>query len=392
MEFELDPDLYLALDDVDDPYPMWAEGRRSCPVQRAGGALGRETYVVHRRADVEAVLRDADTFSSRVNDDTMGPIMGRTILAMDGDEHRRHRDLVARAFRASSLQRWADEVINPSVHGLLDQIAPQGEADLVAELTARFPVQVIGAILGVPVDDFDRFQDWADGITMGPRDLRRSKAASRAMTDYLEPIVAERRANPTGDLLSELVTAEVDGHRLDDDHLYGFLRLLLPAGAETTYRMLGNCLAALLTHPEALAEVTADRSLLPAAIEETLRWETSVTVVNRETTDAVELAGCPLPKGTFILAVTGSANRDEACYDDPDTWDLHRPPRPHVAFGTGRHQCLGMHLARLELRLALDAILDRLPNLRLDPAYPPPQIKGLPFRSPPVLHVVFDGG
>src|SRR5436309_1700806 len=150
MKMDVDPDLYLILDDIDDPYPMWAEGRRNCPVQHAPGALGRDTYVLHRRADVEAVLRDGDTFSSRVNDDTMGPIMGRTILAMDGAEHRRHRDLVARAFRASSLQRWADEVINPSVHGLLDQIAPQGEADLVAELTARFPVQVIAAILGVP--------------------------------------------------------------------------------------------------------------------------------------------------------------------------------------------------------------------------------------------------
>src|SRR5205823_8237489 len=142
--------------------------------------------------------------------------------------------------------------------------------------------------------------------------------------------------------------------------------------------------AALLTHPDALAEVAADRRLVPPVIEETLRWETSVTIVNRETTDATELAGCPMPKGTFILAVTGSANRDESYYDDPDAWDLHRPAQPHLAFGTGRHQCLGMHLARLELRLALDAILDRLPNLRTDPAYPPLQIKGLPFRSPPV--------
>src|SRR5207249_3368070 len=192
---------------------------------------------------------------------------------------------VARAFRASALERWADEVIAPTVHALLDDIAPKGQADLVPDLTACFPVQVIAAILGVPVDDYDCFQVWADEITLGPRSPARSKAASRAMTEYLEPIVAERRRHPADDLLSDLVTAEVDGQRLDDDHLYGFLRLLLPAGAETTYRMMGNCLAALLTHPEALAEVTADRSLLPAAIEETLRWETSVTVVNRETTD-----------------------------------------------------------------------------------------------------------
>jgi cytochrome P450 len=382
--------LYTALDDVADPYPMWAEGRRTQPVQKTAGAKGQDLYVVHCRAENEAVLRDSGTYSSRINDDTMGPYMGRTILAMDGDEHRRHRDLVARAFRASSLERWGDELIAPTVHALLDDIAPKGSADLVPELTARFPVQVIAAIMGVPVDDYDRFQDWADEITLGPRDPKRSRAASKAMTAYLEPIVAERRRQPVDDLLSELVTAEVDGHRLDDDHLYGFLRLLLPAGAETTYSMFGNCLVALLTHPDVLAEVTADRSLIPAVIEETLRWETSVTMTNRETTGNAELGGCPMPQGAVVLVLTGSANRDEAYYESPDRWDPHRPPKPHLAFGTGHHQCLGMHLARMELRVGLEAVLDRLPNLRCDPAYPPPEIRGLPFRSPPALHVVFD--
>jgi len=382
--------LYSALDDVPDPYPMWADGRRAQPVQRTLGALREEMYIIHRRADVEAVLRDGDTFSSRINDDTMGPFMGRTILAMDGDEHRSYRNLVASAFRASALQRWADEVISPMVNGLLDEIAPNGKADLVADLTARFPVQVIAAIIGVPLEDFDQFQVWADEINFGPRDPKRSKRASDAMTSYLEPIVADRRENPCGDLLSELVTAELDGHRLDDDHLYGFLRLLLPAGAETTFRMFGNSLVGLLTHPGVLAEVTTDRSLLPAVIEETLRWETSVTMVNREATKDTEVGGCPIPRGAGILALVGSANRDEASYDDPDAWNPHRPAKPHVAFGTGHHQCLGMHLARLELRIGLDAVLTRLPNLRLDPAGPPPQIKGLPFRSPPALHVLFD--
>lgn len=385
-------ELYTALDDVDDPYPMWAEGRRTQPVQHTVGnrPKDQDLYIVHRWDDVQTVLRDGETFSSRINDDTMGPFMGRTILAMDGDEHRAYRNLVASAFRASSLQRWGDEVIGPSVDALLDQIAPKGKADLVHDLTARFPVQVIAAIIGVPLEDYDQFQVWADEINFGPRDPKRSKAASDAMTAYLEPIVAERRQHPCGDLLSDLVTAEVDGHTLDDDHLYGFLRLLIPAGAETTFRMFGNSLVALLTHPDALAEVTADRSLLPAVIEETLRWETSVTMVNRETTKDIQVGGCPVPKGAGILALVGSANRDESHYEQADEWDLHRPPAPHMAFGTGIHQCLGMHLARLELRIGLDAVLDRLPNLRVDPAFPPPDIRGLPFRSPPVLHVLFD--
>jgi cytochrome P450 len=273
---------------------------------------------------------------------------------------------------------------------LLDEIAPKGGADLVHDLTARFPVQVIAAIIGVPLEDYDQFQVWADEINFGPRDPKRSKAASRAMTAYLEPIVAERRQSPRGDLLSDLVTVEVDGHTLDDDHFYGFLRLLIPAGAETTFRMFGNALVALLTHPDLLAEVTADRSLLPAVIEETLRWETSVTMVNREATRDVEVDGCPIPKGAGILALVGSSNRDESHYENPDEWDPHRAPKPHMAFGTGIHQCLGMHLARLELRVGLDAVLTRLPNLRADPAFPPPDIRGLPFRSPPALHVLFD--
>ncbi|MBV8983370.1 MAG: cytochrome P450, partial [Acidimicrobiia bacterium] len=246
------------------------------------------------------------------------------------------------------------------------------------------------AIIGAPLEDYDEFQIWADDINLGPRDPKRSKAASDAITAYLEPIVAARRAEPTDDLLSELLTAEVDGHTLDDDHLYGFLRLLIPAGAETTFRMFGNSLVGLLTHEDLLAEVTADRTLIPAVIEETLRWETAVTMVNREATKDTVVDGCPIPKGAGVLALVGSANRDDAHYDDPDEWDPHRPPKPHVAFGTGIHQCLGMHLARLELRIGLNAVLDRLPNLRLDPAFPPPAIKGLPFRSPPALHVVFE--
>ena len=125
-------------------------------------------------------------------------------------------------------------------------------------------------------------------------------------------------------------------------------------------------------------------------IEETLRWETSVTMVNREATKDVDVDGCPIPKGAGILALVGSANRDEAHYERPDEWNPHRDAKPHMAFGTGIHQCLGMHLARLELRIGLNAVLTRLPNLRLDPGSPPPEIKGLPFRSPPELHVLFD--
>jgi len=316
--------------------------------------------------------------------------MGTVILAMDGDEHRRYRNLVARAFRPSALERWEDELIAPTVHRLIDAIVDSGRSDLVADVTSRYPVQVIAGVLGVPTDDYELFQRWGLEISMGPDDYEVSMAASAAMREYLTPIVEDRKLNPGDDLVSDIVTAEIDGVRLSDEHIYGFLRLLLPAGAETTFRALGNCLLALLTHTDVLDRVTADRSLLDAVIEETLRWETSVTMVNRETAGPVEVAGVSIPAGVSVVCATGSANHDEARYDNGEAWDLDRPPQPHLAFGTGRHQCLGMHLARLELRIGLTALLDRLPGLRLDPDGGPVAVEGLAFRSPPQLPVLFD--
>jgi cytochrome P450 len=215
-------------------------------------------------------------------------------------------------------------------------------------------------------------------------------AAAQAMRDYLAPLVEARRAEPTGDFLSDLVHAEVDGERLTDEKLYGFLRLLLPAGAETTFRAMGNALTALLTVPGLMERVQADRDLLPAVVEETLRWETSVTQVSRVATRDTEIAGCPVPAGAVLNVLTGSANHDEARYPDPEAFDPTRPPQNHMTFGTGQHQCLGMHLARMELRVGLGVILDRLPGLRLDPDAPPPVIEGLAFRGPNALHVRFD--
>lgn len=382
----------MSIIDEPDPYALWAGARATCPVGKVADGDAREVWWVTRWDDVELVLRDGDTFSSRINDETMGPVMGTTLVAMDGAEHRRYRDLVARAFRPSAVERWGEELIRPTTVALLERIRarPDRRADLVADLTKRYPVQIIAAILGVPVEDHERFQEWAEGINHGPTDLSKSVPASKAMTEYLRPIVESRRAEPTGDLLSDLVTAEVDGHTLDEAHLYGFLRLLLPAGAETTYRMLGSLLHSLLTHPSALDDVRADRTLIPAAIEETLRFETSVTIVNREPLRDADVGGCVIPAGVSLLVATGSANHDESRYERADEWDVHRPPAPHLAFGTGRHQCLGMHLARLELRVALEEVLDRLPGLRVDPTDPPPPVTGFAFRSPARLPVVFD--
>jgi cytochrome P450 len=377
--------------DGGDIYGFWAVCRRDDPVMAIEG-LGMEMRMVTRFADVDEILRDAERFPSRINADTMGPVMGTVILAMDGDEHRRHRNLVARAFRPSALARWEDELISPTIHRLIDTVVDSGRSELVADVVSRFPVQVIAGVLGVPTEDYELFQRWGLEISKGPEDYDVSKTASQAMREYLTPIVEHRKIHPGDDLVSDIVTAEIDGERLSDEHIYGFLRLLLPAGAETTFRALGNCLVALLSRPSVLAQVRQDHSLLDTVIEETLRWETSVTMVNRETACPVELAGVTVPAGVSVVVATGSANHDETRYDKAEEWDYERPPAPHLAFGTGRHQCLGMHLARLELRVGLAAILDRLPGLRLDPSGPPPEIEGLAFRSPPRLDVLFDTG
>ncbi len=374
------------------PYGMWERARSECPVIRHESSAfdHRPNYQITRFDDCEKVLRDWETFSSSINGEQIGQYMGELILAMNGKEHRQYRNLVAKAFRASVLERWDAELVAPVVNELLDRIAPLGRADLVRDLTTKYPVQVICGIVGVPLADHEQFHRWAEEINTGPLHPDVGMAASRAMRAYLEPIVEDRRRNPGGDLISELVTAEIDGERLTDEKIYGFLRLLLPAGAETTFRVLGNCLTALLTHTDVMARVRDDRDLIPAVIEETLRWETSVTMVSRVTTHDVEVAGCPIPGGSPVNVVTASANHDEDRWPDADEWRIDREPKPHLAFGTGPHQCLGMHLARLELRVALNAVLDRLPNLRLDPDRPAPSIQGLAFRGPAALDVLFD--
>jgi len=381
------------VEDDSDIYDYWAECRRDQPVGRFGGP-GSDIWLVTKYADVERVLRDPTRFSSRVNADTMGPVMGTVILAMDGEEHRHYRNLVAHAFRPSALARWESELIAPTIHRIIDGLDGRRRADLVVEITSRFPVQVIAGVLGVPSEDHERFHRWALDMNQGPDNYPVSIAASTAMREYLTPIVEDRKTNPTDDLVSDIVNAEVDGERLDDEHIYGFLRLLLPAGAETTFAAMGSCLFALLSRPDVLERVRDDPTLLDAVVEETLRWETSVTMVNRETTCPVEIDGVTVPEGVSLVCATGSANRDESRYGHPERWDLDRHEPPHIAFGTGRHQCLGMHLARMELRIGLGALLQRLPGLRFDDAASgdggPVRIEGLAFRSPPRLPVVFD--
>ncbi len=203
------------------PYAMWARGRETDQVIRFDGYVADDqpSFHVTRYADAERVLRDWETFSSSINGEIIGRYMGDLILAMNGKEHRQYRNLVAHAFRASVLDRWDAQLVRPVIDELLDEVAPLGRADLVASVTSRYPVQVICGIVGVPLEDHAQFARWAEEINMGPLHPERGMAASVGMRDYLAPLVAARRVEPTGDLLRELVHAEVDGaasHRRED--------------------------------------------------------------------------------------------------------------------------------------------------------------------------------
>jgi cytochrome P450 len=244
--------------------------------------------------------------------------------------------------------------------------------------------------LGLPREDYPQFQRWSISLLSFVINPERSLAASHALREYFAPILAARRVEPREDLITGLANAEIDGERLSDEEIFSFLRLLLPAGVETTYRALGNMLFGLLSDPAQLKALRADRSLLPQAIEEAVRWEPPLLTITRVATRDTELGGVAIPAGSAVMPMLGAANRQDERFDNPNRFDIFRQPRSHIGFGHGVHVCLGMHLARLEMRVAVNLLLDRLPNVRFDPAGDDPHIRGQVFRSPTSLPVIFD--
>lgn len=388
---------------IRDPFPRLHELGRQSPVHRGEVDLGEPTptydedfapdrptpITVFGFDEVIEVLRDNETYSSSVYEGVMGMVMGRTILQMDEPDHRMSRALVAPAFRSKMLERWEAELVAVIVNELIDSFAPLGRSDLVRDVTFNFPVQVIARILGLPRSDYPTFQRWAIELTSTAANWERGMKASADLRDYFAAVMAERRAAPGDDLISDIVRVEVDGERLTDEEIYSFLRLLLPAGVETTYRATGNLLFALLNDRAQFDALYNDRSLYAQAFEEAVRWESPVTVILRRATRDTELAGVPIEAGADIGLLIGAANRDERKYADPDRFDMFREVRQHVGFGFGVHVCLGMHLARMESRVAINTLFDRLGPFTLDPEAEPPHIEGLAFRSPLSLPVVF---
>ncbi|MBV8347522.1 MAG: cytochrome P450 [Mycolicibacterium sp.] len=382
--------------DVRDPHTELARLRREEPVQRIDmsglpHAESKPVFMVYRHEEVAQMLRDNETFSSAIIIDAFGDALGKHVmLGMDEPEHGRHRALVSKAFSQKALARWEDELVGKVGNELIDRFADRGSADLAREFTFPYPTQIIASLLGLPRKDYPQFQRWSIALLAILFNRERGLAASEALREYFVPILAARRSQPRDDLISGLAQAEIDGEKLSDEEIFSFLRLLLPAGVETTYRSLGNLLFALLSNPDQLDAVRADRSLLPQAIEEAVRWEPPLLTLTRVATRDTELGGVPIPAGSSVMPVLGAANRQDDRYADPDRFDIFRSSRAHIGFGHGVHVCLGMHLARLEMRVALNLLFDRLPNLRLDPDGYDPHIRGQVFRSPTSLPVLFD--
>lgn len=372
---------------IEDVHPVYAQLRREDRLPFVKSDLG-DSWLVTRYDDVGRVLKDAETFSSQANSRGVGQVIGRTIIEMDGAEHLRQRGLVTPAFSPRAIRERAGSVIDTAIDALIDEFQANGSCDLVAQFTYVYPIRIIADLIGVPIEDFRQFHTWALQLISIYDDPEAGFRASQHIVDHLKPVMEERRREPRDDLLSRLVEAEVEDEKLAEEEILSFLRLLLPAGAETTYRFTGTILHALLTHPEVLREVRASPERLDDVLEEVLRWESPVQYVSRETTRTVTLGGVTIPAGALLMTAIGSANRDEQRFAEPDRFDIHRPNKhEHLAFAFGAHYCLGTHLARLEAHRAVSRLLERLPNLRLVDRS---RIVGVAFRSPDRLPVAWD--
>ncbi|MED5811998.1 cytochrome P450 [Mycolicibacterium sp. 050232] len=381
-----------------DPYPIFARHRARHGVFRGSvmdwsktpeSLLPEHQFAAVSFDAVNTVFRDGRSFNSKIYDNTIGLFIGPSILAMEGKTHRDHRNLVSAAFKSRSLQRWEPEVVRPICEALIDEFIEAGTADLVRDFTFEFPTRVISTLLGLPEADLPWFRQRAVELISYTVKYKRAFEASAALKDYFLTQIDLRRSKPTDDIIGDLVTAEIDGEKLTDEAIYSFLRLLLPAGLETTYRSSGNLLYLLLTHPEQFAAVQADHELIGQAIEEGLRYETPLTTVQRSATQDIELGGVALPAGAVVDVCMGSANRDENRWERAEEFDIFRKRLPHITFAAGEHTCMGLHLARMETRVAMESLLSRVRNLALV-TDDDPHIFGQPFRSPTAIPITFD--
>jgi cytochrome P450 len=321
---------------------------------------------------------------------------------LDGAEHRAVRSLFQPAFSPSALNTWRSQIMEPLAQALLDRFASRGRGDLFGDIFIPFPMQTIYRVIGFPGDEqaVDHFASLALAILCGVQvDANRATEARRRAVESAQEIVAnatriaQERRHLGGhglDLISSLVRTEFEGQALTDAQIAQFVLSLLPAAAETTTRTLSNLFTLLLGHPEQLSLVTRDRSFVQRAIGEAVRFEPVPMYLARQATRDVSIGGIDIPAGAGLTLVVGSANRDETQWPDADHFDITRKVKPSLGFGYGAHTCVGMTVARAEMEVVTNAILDRLPSLRLDPSNPVPRISGAHFRGPEAIPVIWN--
>ena len=343
--------------------------------RRAEGALvdaqlfGLPAKLITRYAELDAAFRDDEGFpAGPTYATTIEPCQGVTFESTDGGEHNVLRDLSTRALRSRPVARFAEDSIAPLADEIIDGFIADGSGDLVKLFTAKFPFYVFGRRMGLPDDRRDEYFRWGFDILGFPGDPATGLAAAADLTSYIEPTLAERRGCPADDMLSSMITAENKGRQLNDEEVLSHVRAIFAASASTTHHGLGNTLYALLTHPESLARLQADPDLIPATVDEMLRWEPPIGVLPRIAPFDTTVAGQPVKKGEFVLMGIASANRDERVHPNPDVFDIDRLPTRVLTFGFGSHHCPGTHLAKAQIAIGIARLLERLSGLVLTDA------------------------
>ena len=350
------------------------------------------SYIVLTHDACMEVLNNPKVFSSAIYLKHTGLTFGNSITNMDAPEHGRYRHLFQAGFTPKALNAYRarfEIVVAELIDGLKSR--KDNKADLIQSFALRFPFSFICSLMDLPKADRPIFHKISAAQTVVVFDREHGIEASEKLTRYLVPLVEERRKlKSDNDFVSILANAEVEGERLPDDVLFGFLRQLMNAGGDTSYHGFSNILAALFSQPDQLQMLRENRDLIPQAIEEGLRWGAPLATVDRNTTRDTEVCGVPMKEGAIVRVCIGAANRDETVWKNPHEFNIMRERKRHLAFGHGSHVCIGQHLARMELIYALNALLDNLPNVRLDPDMPPPTIRGLTFRGADAVNVKWD--
>lgn len=363
-------------------YDTFAQMRREDPIHCQVGIDGKTNiWFITRHEDATAVLRDDKRFirdwtrlfppPAEQASDPGFALLNNHMLNKDGADHRRLRTLVGKAFTPSRIRQLAPR-IQQIADDLLDEVAGQGEMDLIADFSYHLPTIVIAEMLGVPVDDRANFREWSSALLTPTFDEASQAAAAQklqAFVMYLGQLFAQRRSDPQDDLISALQAVEEGGDQLSEPELFSTMVLLIVAGHETTVNLIANAMVALWQHPEQLAALQANPSLIDTAVEEFLRYDGAVErALARVTAEDVDFRGHHIPKGSPVIVVLGSANRDEALFEAAEQLDITRPNNAHMGFGMGVHYCLGAPLARLETSIAIRTLLERLPTIQ--PAIP----------------------